>query len=254
MNLKRSSYQTIISYLVCLMLFFSAQAYTAEIYLDPDPTYLTGTIGEEFQMELKVDANTLGLRLFQVYIKFESNYLDTVSSELGPLFDLSGFSKYYNMKLVYDTVTADSILKVEGLLLGPNSVVDGPGTVAIINFKTTAPGIVDMSILDHTLTDVNNDTIPSTSVGATIYINTPPDDFLLLTPTEGAVINKFPGDSVFCSWESSQSPYPGENVLYDFEYSDDNTFPSPNTITVTGLTDTFYYIPVDDLDNGFVFW
>ncbi len=254
MRFTHSSYQTFLASLVCFVLFFTVQTYSAEIYLDPGVSNLTAPIGEEFQLELKVDANTLGLRLFQVFIKFESSKLDTVSSALGSLFVSSGNSTFYNMKMVFDSTSGDSMLKVEGLLLGASSVVDGPGTVAVITLKTTGVGIADLSILNHTLTDVNNDTIPSTSVGAVAYINTPPAVFNLLSPTIGEVISKFPGELVQFVWESTNSVYAGENILYDLEYSADNSFPPSNTVTVTGLTDTTYSVLVDNFANGAIFW
>ncbi len=254
MRFKHLSYQVFIVCLVCFVCLITTQTFATEIFIDPSETYLTGSIGEEFQVELKVDGNTLGLRLFQVFIKFDSSLLDTVSTELGPLFNNSGFSTFVNTKLVYDSTTNDSVLKVEGLLLGASSVVDGPGTVAILKFNTNDVGVADLSILSHILTDINNDTIPSTSIGGIAYINTQPDAFNLLSPNTAEIISKFPGESIELVWEPSSSVYPGENIIYELEYSPDNTFPVSNTIIVSSLTDTTYNLLVGGLENGYIFW
>lgn len=252
----KSTLSSYLTYLVTVLmiLYVSSNLLAQEIYLEPNPVYLNGSIGQEFQLELKVDAATQGIRLYQVFIKYEPNLLDTVSFALGPLFDNSGFGSFFSTKIVYDTVTQDSLLRVEALLLGASAVVDGPGIVAYINLKSNSQGIADLSILRHVMTDIANDTIVSTSVGTIAYLHTPPDSFNLISPIEGENIIRDPGDLVTFTWESSQSVFPGEGVNYDFQYSSDVSFTPGATTSHLGLTDTTIDISADDLSSGELYW
>lgn len=226
----------------------------AKIYLDPDSVFLTGGVGEEFDLDLSVDAATVGLRLYQVYINFQESLLDTVSFTLGPLFANSGFSAYFNYAVVYDTVTFDTALRVEALLFGAEAVVDGPGVVATIRLRAIGSGVADLGILRHVLTDIHNDTIPSTSEGSVAFLNTPPDSFDLASPGLGETVTGFSGDSVALVWNASGSVYPGEGVYYDLEYGTSGSFPPESTVSILGLDDTTYYLLVSDLSEGTWYW
>jgi len=226
----------------------------AKIYLDPDSVFLTGGVGEEFDLDLSVDAATVGLRLYQVYINFQESLLDTVSFTLGPLFDTSGYSVFFNYAVVYDTVTFDTALRVEALLLGAEAVVDGPGVVATIRLRAIGSGVADLGILHHILTDIHNDTIPSTSEGSVAFLNAPPDSFDLTSPGFGENVTGFPGDSIALIWNASGSVYPGEDVYYDLEYGTSSSFPPDSTVNILGLDDTTYYLLVSDLSEGTWYW
>jgi len=231
----------------------ASEAESAKIYLDPDSVFLTGGVGEEFDLDLSVDAATVGLRLYQVYINYQVSLLDTVSFTLGPLFANSGYSAIFNYAVVYDTVTFDTALRVEALLLGAGAVVDGPGVVATIRLRVIGSGVADLGILRHVLTDVLNDTIPSTSEGSVAFLNAPPDSFDLTSPGFGENVTGFPGDSIALIWSQSNSFYPGENVFYTLEYSMSGSFPPESTVYVMVL-DTMHYLLVDNLTDGTYYW
>lgn len=71
----------------CLLVAQETQA--NKLYLDPDTLLLTGAVGTEFELELKVDA-VVNLKFFKSYFHFTPDILDTVSFTQGPLFISSG--------------------------------------------------------------------------------------------------------------------------------------------------------------------
>jgi len=227
----------------------------AEIFLDPNPVFVTQGVGSEFDLELRVDETTLDLRLYQVYIRFEPSMLDTVAITLGPLFENSGYPQFFNYDFVQDSATGDTALKVEALLLGPTSAVDGPGVVATIRLRTLANGIADLSILKHQLADIYGNIIEgSSALGTIAYMNTPPDSFNLLDPGEGESVTAFPDETVTFNWGTSGSVYPGEGVTYILEYSRSPAFEPAQTTTVPGLTSTTYGVLSGELEEGTYYW
>ena len=79
------------SYLVLLilsLLIFSVttDARAAQLFLDPDSVFVTGGAGTEFDLEVRVDAATTGLKLFQIRISVDPTKFDTVSISEGTLF------------------------------------------------------------------------------------------------------------------------------------------------------------------------
>jgi hypothetical protein len=222
----------------------------AEIFADPDTVYITTGPGTEFELEIEVDAATTGFRLFQIVMAFDTTLLDTTYTELGPLFSETGEVFVFNSFIVEDTIFGSTVLRLEGLLFGASAVVDGPGVVARVGLEALAEGVADMSVVEHVITDISNDTIPSSARGSFVYINTPPDPFDLLEPVDGADIGGNPGDSIEFGWTASGSPYPGELVSYFLEINETADFSAPNSLEFSGLTFTNQKISNLDLTNG----
>ncbi len=249
-----------LSYLVfiatCMVvLLIIPHANAAKIYLDPDSVFITTGIGTEFGLDLNVDDETDSLRLFQVFINFDTSMVDTVSEPvLGPLFDTSGHVKQFNYFIYFDTSLGTTILRLEALLMGPWAVVDGPGTVASVNLIAKDTGLIDLSILKYVMTDVINDTIPSTSEGSVAFVNYQPEPFNLITPEDGINISSVPGAIISFAWEETFSVYPAENVEYTFEISSTSNYLPDSTMTFTGLTVSNYTIQANDLTFDNEYW
>ena len=253
MSSKVQSYLcTLIVGLALLICYGEANA--QEIFLDPDQVFITTGAGTQFDLELRVDEHTQGIRLFQVLIAFDTSKADTLSTALGPLFDATTYTKVFNSYIYYDTDYGTSILRLEGLLFGATAVVDGPGVVAEVSFITKGTGELNMQILEHVMTDINNDPIASTAAGAVIYINNPPAEFNLLEPFEDEQVPIFPDSNLHLVWQSSSSAYPGESVEYTCELSKSPGFLPGMTTTFASLTDTTVDVDGSSLTLDQTYW
>jgi len=226
---------------------------SAQIYLSPDTLLLApGAVGTEFDLELRVDAATTDLKIYQVLISFDPTKLDTVAFTEGPLLPSSGGSTWFN----YFLENGDSTLRLESVIWGYELAVDGPGLLATIRLKVIDTGVVDLSIYEHYMGDVNADTIPSTATGTVLFIDMPPALFDLLSPSQFEIIQgtHCDPDSVRFVWKESGSVYPGELVSYTFGcYPKLEALPSQPHI-VTGLLDTVYTLAASELDEGDYYW
>lgn len=246
-----------LSYLIATLMVMSGlliaqNAQADKIYLDPDTLLLTGAVGSEFDLELKVD-NVIDLKFFKSYFHFNPEILDTVSFSQGPLFTSAGAGTWPGADLIND----DTVMALEDLIYGAGKAVDGPGTLFTIRLKALAPGVADLSAIGHILRDVMGDTILSDAFGATIFVDYPPVPFALLQPYEGEIITKYPRDSVNLVWNSMWSVYPGEGISCRLEYGYSDSFAPEQTTVVSGISnmDTTHTINTSTLEpDGIVFW
>ena len=255
MKHHKPSYLNRMLYLLIIVMLASS-ATAATIYLDPDSVFVTTGVGSEFDLELKVDAATQGIRLFQVSINFDTTLFDTVSTVLGPLFATSGYQTFFNASIGYDSTLGETVLQLRGLLLGPTAVVDGPGTVAIARIITLDTGFADLTILSHVMTDINNDPIESEAEGTVGFIDFfPPDSFDLISPEFPSEIIGFPDSSIQFIWSSSESLLPSEGMVYRLEVSTSIVFDVDSTLVLEPLPDTTVAVPISSLmlDNTY-YW
>ncbi len=230
------------------------KANAQEIFLDPDTVFVTTGAGNEIDFDLRVDENTQGIRLFQTIIAFDTSKADTVSTALGPLFESAPYTNVFNSYVYFDSNYGTTVLQIEGLLFGATAIVDGPGIVAEFRIVTKGSGTLELEILEHVMTDINNDPISSTAAGAVVYINQPPASFNLISPTEDDTLAVLPGDSLGLVWESSQSVYPGEAVEYKLELSKTSSFSFGSVSTFFGLSDTVHYVDEASLELDRNYW
>jgi hypothetical protein len=97
----------------------------------------------------------------------------------------------------------------------------------------------------------------STPFGQSFYLKSPyaPMPFWLLEPESGSTVAVVPGGNVTLVWSSSTSPYPGENMLYDLEYSTSSGFEPGETETIAGFGDTSHTLSANDLvSQSWYFW
>jgi hypothetical protein len=221
----------------------------ASIFLNPDSVRLVNPIGDTVHLELRVDAATQDLKLFTVRIQLAPGKIDTLGITEGPLFPAQG-QTVFNKRLE----NSDSILVIEGLILGYQKSADGPGTLAYINFIVLDTGRIDLAILDHETRDVDNTPFASTAKGSLLFLNYPPTPFDLVYPLDGiGVAGVGCGlDSATLRWHKSWSVYAGEQVRYTLKYTKDPLWQTPYVTTVSGLNDTIYRIQM--LPLGMYYW
>jgi len=222
-----------------LIIGLSLEAHSAQIFLEPDTVFLTGpVVGTKVSFELRVDAAMLDLRLFQVRYAFDPTKLAVDSIKEGPLFPSSGNQTVFNWFLDF----GNTVLTVEGLILGGGVTVDGPGVLGTLYFEVLDTGKVALDVISHATTTTGGASIPSDAYGAVLFLAYPPEHFGLIAPSSGAAIIATlcpPPDSVTFRWAKSRSVYPGEFVTYRLEFGTDPAFSVPLTTTVT-LSDTTY--------------
>ncbi|MBK7140451.1 MAG: thrombospondin type 3 repeat-containing protein [bacterium] len=221
----------------------------ASIFLSPDSVKLVDPIGDTVHLELRVDAATQDLKLFSVRIQLAPGKLDTLGITEGPLFQTQG-QTVFNKRLENN----DSILVIEGLILGYLKSADGPGTLAYINLLVLDTGRVDLAILDHETRDVDNVPFASSAFGALLFLNYPPVPFELRYPLNGEGVSGIGCglDSVTVRWQRSRSVYSGEQVRYTLQYTKDPSWQVHNVTTVSSLVDTSYRFQI--LPLGKYYW
>lgn len=245
----RSTSYLMILVAACLLLGGSSAVSGATIFLSPDSVRLVNPIGDTVQLELRVDAATQDLKLFTVRIQLTPGKIDTLGITEGPLFPAQG-QTVFNKRLENN----DSVLVIEGLILGYLKSADGPGVLAYINIKVLDTGRIPMPIISHETRDVNNVPFASTAIGSILFLNYPPTPFNLLLPvSNGAVSGIGCGtDSTTLTWQHSRSVYSGEPVRYTLQYTKDPTWAPVNITTVSALTDTTRRIQI--LPGGKYYW
>ncbi|HUV31743.1 MAG TPA: cohesin domain-containing protein [Acidobacteriota bacterium] len=242
------------SYLTVAAVFIIATAAASDagaqrIFLDPDTVFITTGVDTEFELDLRVDSDITSLKLFVFWLNFDPTRLDTVSVTEGPLFPSSGAVTVFNYYLVGDTV-----LQIEGLILGAGVDVSGPGLLATIRLKAIDSGFADLSMFRHETRDILNVLVESEAAGAPVFINCPPDEFNLVSPISGHVVSGFPGDQFDLVWNRTRSVYPGESVRYTLDYGTSPTFNPSGTTTLDDLIDTTFTLWVDDLVEAVYYW
>ncbi len=232
-----------------LLLGGSSAVSGATIFLSPDSVRLINPIGDTVQLELRVDAATQDIKLFTVRIQLTPGKIDTLGITEGPLFPAQG-QTVFNKRLENN----DSVLVIEGLILGYLKSADGPGVLAYINLKILDTGRVEVPIISHETRDVDNVPFASTAIGSILFLNYPPTPFNLLLPvSNGAVSGVGCGnDSATLVWQRSRSVYSGESVRYTLQYTKDPTWTPVNVTTLSALTDTTHRIQL--LPIGKYYW
>ena len=251
--LNQKPHRIIACFIVMFGLLIAQDLQASKIYLDPDTLLLTGAIGTEFEIELKID-DIQDVKFFKAYYNFNPEVLDTVSFTQGPLFPSSGAGTWPGADLFGN----DTVMALEDMIYGAGVSVDGPGTLFTIRLKALAPGVANLYPIDHVIRDVVGDTILGTEqFGTIILVDYPPVPFELLEPYEGEPIAKYPRDSIEFVWNSMWSLYPGEGVDCQLEYGTSETFDSEQTVVVSGLSnvDTTHTIYTSDMEtNGTIYW
>jgi hypothetical protein len=238
--------------LFAILLVSAWPATAARIFLQPDTLYVTSGTGGEYDFQLRVDAATSALKLYQYDFAFHTLKFDTVSFTEGDFWDTTGASTVFN-HLVNQ---AGTTIRLQGVVLGGGEAADGPGWLSTVRLKIIDTGRIDLSVLSDTLKDVSGQFISHTAGGAVIFVDYPPNPFGLVNPLSNSsvVATRCPGDSVTIRWHKSTSVYPGESVVYKLEYGTSATFAVPFTTVINGLTDTLRRLPTTSFNQTKYYW
>ena len=217
----------------------------AKMFLNSDTVFITTGAGTEFDLELRVDEDVKFLKLFVVELNFDTDILEKISETEGDFWDttaaMTDFGCYYK--------NDETILRIEGLVLGAGISADGPGWLGTVRLSTVGPGKLEMLYDYYSLKDVNGDPIAATAEGTVVFVEYPPDPFNLLSPVALDTVSRLSGGSFDCVWNSSRSIYPGEGVTYKLEVCPSYTFAAESTMVFSELTDTSASILADDMHD-----
>jgi len=234
MSFKRITFLT--SVVIALSFITGVSSYGAKMFLSPDTVVLTASVGSIVDFELRVDEETKDLKLFTAVISIDPTKVDTVSITEGPLLP-SGGTTVFSRRLEHN----DSVLVIEGLILGYLKAVDGPGVLAYITLEVIDTGKVVLDITAHETNDINNVPFESDAEGAVMFLDYPPSPFNLVAPASNESFIALGGglDTVTFTWSNTSSVYPGEGIEYKLEYCQNINFTPPVT-EISGIIDTSY--------------
>jgi hypothetical protein len=135
--------------------------------------------GEDFWLNVAVDAALTGLTGYDLTIDFDESVLGLVGVVEGDLPQTSGESFFF-----WTTGSPpENAIVINGAVLGDS--VDGPGVLARLHFEALVPGVSPLEFLFFELRDIENDPIPVTAVGATVSVSN--HAMIYLTPSETEV-------------------------------------------------------------------
>lgn len=236
---------------VVVILLLSSGIFTpamgAKLFLSPDSTFVTSGSGSQFDIEIRVDAATTSLKLFQIDFLIDPSKVDTVSVTEGTFWDTTGALTIFNRYIFGDT-----LIRLEGLVLGAGEAASGPGLLATVRFKILDTGTVQFTVVASELRNVSNTPVSHTTEGAVLLVNVPPRPFNLVSPANGAPIQGLPGELLTFNWAATTSVYPSDGITYQLQYSKDPNFVL-NVVTVN-LPGLSHSIDVGILDNAPYYW
>ncbi len=251
MLLFSSSYRIKMA-LLAMILVWAEPAAAARIYIQPDTLFVTTGTGGEYDFQVRVDAGTLALKLYQFDFSFNDTKLDTVSFTEGDFWDTTSAATVFNHYLGQ----ANTAIRLQGLVVGAGEAADGPGWLATVRLKITDTGRIDLNVLSDTLKNVSGALMSHTAGGSVVFVNYPPSPFLLLSPpSNGSVAaTRCSGDSLLFRWRKSTSIYPGDPVTYTLEYGTSAAFSPGFTTTIAGITDTSRRVATSNFGGAKYFW
>lgn len=238
------------SLLLTLLFLSAAAAQGAEIFLSPDTLYLSGAIGSQVELELRVDDATSYLSVYEIVFWYDDAKFDVDTVVQGPLFPSGGQTQFDYF------VDNDSILTINDFIFGYRTWVNGPGLLATVTLTLQDSGLTQIVPIDFRLRDSLNNPIDGTAAGNTTYSDYPPLPFNTVNPAYASTLTGTgcPGDMLTFEWEATESVYPGESVLYRLEYASASSFAPAVTQTVSGLSGTQYTVPSDTLIPRKYYW
>ncbi len=123
----------------------------AELFIDPDPKYVFGP--EAFEVSLEVGPVD-SLRGFQIYLRYDSTKIDFDSALVG---DLMLPDPPYPLWW-YVREESPSLVRIEGVILGPGLFVDGPGELIKLHYTALIDsGSTEIEFDQWHVWDVNTD-------------------------------------------------------------------------------------------------
>ncbi|MCK4510462.1 hypothetical protein KAW64_01925 [bacterium] len=148
------------------------------LYIDPPVTAVF--TGEDFWVDVSVNAELLGLTGYDLTIDYDENVLEVLGVVEGALPQSSGESFFY---WTSGPPPANAIV-INGAVLGGS--VDGPGVLARLHFSALGPVWSPLEFLTFELRDIENTPIPVIAVDGQVVISDPPT--IYLTPQTTQVV------------------------------------------------------------------
>ena len=174
---------------VCLPILLAvlmAATAGADPILYIDPTVTEVLTGDDFWVDVSVNADLVGLTGYDLTIDYDESVLEVLGVVEGTLPQSSGPSFFYWTP----GPSPENAIIINGAVLGGS--VDGPGVLARLHFSALGSGWSPFEFLTFELRDIENDPIPATAAGGYVIIRNPPT--IYLTPqttqvTEGATFS-----------------------------------------------------------------
>ena len=168
---------------VCLpvllaVLLASAAGADPTLYIDPAATEVL--TGEDFWVDVSVNAELLGLTGYDLIIDYDEDVLEVLGVAEGALPQSSGESFFYWTS----GPSPENAIVINGAVLGGS--VDGPGVLARLHFSALGAGWSPLEFLTFELRDIENAPIPATATGGDVVVRNPPT--IYLTPQTTQVI------------------------------------------------------------------
>jgi len=140
--------------------------------LEVQPSYVTGVLGQKFNLSINIVnlAGAWDLCGWEVKLAYNTTVLDALNSyEGGFLPSKAGVNGTYYLNIINDTL---GVVHTSGLFLGNHTVPSGSGTLALIEFNATyeflvpaegsPPFVFDMDLYDTLLSNCTAQTISHT--------------------------------------------------------------------------------------------
>ena len=156
--------------ILLVVLLASTASADPTLYIDPAVTEVL--TGDDFWVEVSVNAELLGLTGYDLTIDYDENVLELLDVVEGALPQSSGSSFFYWMP---GPPPANAIV-INGAVLG--GTVDGPGVLVRLHFSATVPGWSPFDFLSFELRDIDNVAIPVTAAGGYVIVRDPPTIYL----------------------------------------------------------------------------
>jgi len=209
------------------------------VYIDPALTEVL--TGDDFWVDVSVNAELLGLTGYDLTIDYDESVLEALGVVEGALPQSSGSSFFYWMP----GPSPENAIVINGAVLGGS--VDGPGVLARLHFSALGPVWSPLEFLSFELRDIENAPIPATAIGGHVIVRNPPTIYLtpqLTQVVEGTTftidvavnesITDLTGYNLRITLDSSivqyvgaaEGPLPpsgGDDTLFDWMLEDDDT-------------------------------
>jgi hypothetical protein len=148
------------------------------LYIDPALTEVL--TGEDFWVDVSVNAELLGLTGYDLTIDYDESVLEVLGVEEGALPQSLGSSFFYWAP----GPSPENAIVINGAVLGGS--VDGPGVLARLHFSALGPIWSPLEFLSFELRDIENEPIPATAIGGHVIVRNPPT--IYLTPQTTQVV------------------------------------------------------------------
>ena len=164
--------------LLALLAVLPASIARADPALYVDPALTEVWTGEDFWVDVSVNAELLGLTGYDLIIDFDEDVLEVVGVVEGALPQSSGESFFFWTP----GPAPENAIVINGAVLGGS--VDGPGVLARLHFSALVPGASPLEFLTVELRDIENSPIFAVAIDGQVVVTNPPTIYLTPQTTQ----------------------------------------------------------------------